>query len=308
MHGTTTSIGTSRSLSGSEAGAQLDQAWRPWVKLLDLALTAAEGGAWASAVPPLPRRSDGGLPPNAPLLHGATAQVDGRLARRLVRELIRGVGDLEGDGQLSLARLRGRRIDAIALIQAAIVRDHQTIESLAASAGVDSHAFEVIGQLAAMPLLHACGQRYQEHVPAEWMRGYCPVCAAWPTIVELRGLERNRRLRCGRCGSDWPLPVLQCAFCDELHHDQLGTLTPEGEPQTRRVDVCRSCKGYLKGFTTLRPMSLRMVAMTDLASVDLDLIAQEREYARPERSAFALGFSVTRATPPATATAARDVT
>lgn len=308
MHGTTIGIGTSRALSGSEAGAQLDQAWRPWVKLLDVALTSAESGAWDSAVPTLPIRSGGGLPPNAPLLHGVTARVDGRLARRLVRELIRGVGDLEGDDAVSFTRLRGRRIDALALIQAAIVRDHSTIEALAASAGVDAHAFEVIGQLAALPLLHACGQRYQQQIPAEWMHGYCPVCAAWPTIVELRGLERNRRLRCGRCASDWPLPVLQCAFCDELHHDQLGTLTPEGEPQTRRVDVCRTCQGYLKGFTTLRPMSLRLVAMTDLASVDLDLIAQEREYARPERPAFALEFSVTRTASRAAATAARNAT
>jgi FdhE protein len=307
MHGTTAGLGTSRALSGSEAGAQLDQAWRPWVKLLDIALTSAESGAWEGAVPPLPTRSDGGLPPNVPLLHGAAAPVDGRLARRLVRELIRGVGELESEDAVSFTRLRGRRIDALALIQAAIVRDHATIEALAASAGVDAHAFEVIGHLAALPLLQACGQRYQEQIPAEWMRGYCPVCAAWPTLVELRGLERNRRLRCGRCASDWPLPVLQCAFCDELHHDQLGTLTPEGE-QTRRVDVCRSCKGYLKGFTTLRPMSLRMVAMTDLASVDLDLIAQEREYMRPERSAFALQFSVTRAASRATVTAARSAT
>lgn len=308
MHGTTSSLGTSRALPGSEAGAQLDQAWRPWVKLLDVALTSAESGAWEGAIPALPTRADSGLQPNAPLLHGISAQVDGRLARRVVRELIRGVGDLEGEVQVSLARLRGRRIDALALIQAAIVRDHAAIEALAASAGVEAHAFEVIGHLAALPLLSACGQRYREHVPAEWMRGYCPVCAAWPTIVELRGLERNRRLRCGRCGTDWPLPVLQCAFCDELHHDQLGILTPEGEPQTRRVDVCRSCKGYLKGFTTLRPMSLRMVAMTDLASVDLDLIAQEREYTRPDRWAFALEFTVTRAAPRATAAAAQNVT
>jgi hypothetical protein len=55
-------------------------------------------------------------------------------------------------------------------------------------------------------------------------------------------------------------------------------------------------------------MSLRMVAMTDLASVDLDLIAQEREYMRPERSAFALQFSVTRAASRATVTAARSAT
>ena len=308
MHGTTIGIGTSRALPGSEAGAQLDQAWRPWVKLLDIALTSVESGAWDGAVPTLPAPSAAGLPPNAPLLHRVTAQVDGRLARRLVRELIRGVGDLGGDVPVAPTRLRGRRIDALALIQAAIVRDHSTIESLAASAGVDGHAFAVIGQLAALPLLHACGQRYQQQIPADWMHGSCPVCAAWPTIVELRGLERNRRLRCGRCASDWPLPVLQCAFCNELHHDQLGTLTPEGEPQTRRVDVCRTCQGYLKGFTTLRPMSLRMVAMTDLASVDLDLVAQERGYTRPERSAFALEFSVTRAAALATAAAAQNLT
>jgi FdhE protein len=308
MHGTTAGLGTSRALPGSVTGAQLDQAWRPWIKLLDIALASAESGAWESAVPTLPARPDTGLPPSAPLLHGTSAQVDGRLARRLVRELVRGVGDLEGEAKVSLARLRGRRIDALALIQAAIVRDHRTIESLAASAGLDSPAFEVIGHLAAMPLLHACGQRYRQHISAEWMRGYCPVCAAWPTIVELRGLERNRRLRCGRCATDWPLPVLQCAFCDELDHDQLGTLTPEGEPNTRRVDVCRTCKGYLKGFTTLRPMSTRMVAMTDLASVDLDLIAQEREYTRPDRFAFALEFSVTRAAPRAAATLARNAT
>ncbi len=308
MHGTTIGIGTSRALPGTEAAAQLDQAWRPWVKLLDTALASAESGAWENAAPMLPARADSGLPPNAPLLHGMSAHVDGRLARRLVRELIRDVGGGEGEAPVSVARLRGRRIDALALIQAAIVRDHGAIESLAASAGIDAHAFEVIGQLAAMPLLHACAQKYQDRIPAEWMRGYCPVCAAWPTIVELRGLERNRRLRCGRCGSDWPLPVLQCAFCDELHHSQLGTLTPEDEPQTRRVDVCRTCKGYLKGFTTLRPMPMRLVMMTDLASVDLDLIAQERDYTRPERSAFALEFSVTRAAPRAAAAAAQIVT
>jgi FdhE protein len=297
MHRPTLGFGTSGTLSGSEAVAHLDQAWRPWIKLLDVALLSAESSAWESAVPELTGRQVSGLPPNAPLLHGATARVDGRLARRLVRDLIRTASDMGGETQASLARLRGRRVDAIGLIEAAVVRDHGAIEALAAAAGVDAQALEVIGQLAAMPLLHVCARRYREHIPAEWMHGYCPVCSAWPAITELRGLERNRRLRCGRCASDWPLPVLHCAFCGELDHDQLGTLTPEGEAQTRRVEVCRTCKGYLKTFTTLRPMSLRMVAMTDLASVDLDLIAQEREYTRPERSAWTLTFSLARATP-----------
>ena len=146
-----------------------------------------------------------------------------------------------------------------------------------------------------MPLLHACAERWREHVPSAWTHGYCPVCAAWPALSELRGLERSRRLRCGRCAADWPLPVLQCAYCGEANHDRLGTLTPEGESQTRRVEVCYTCKGYLKTFTTLRPMTLRTIAMTDLASVDLDLIAQERTYARPSQFAHRLSLRVSRA-------------
>jgi hypothetical protein len=45
----------------------------------------------------------------------------------------------------------------------------------------------------------------------------------------------------------------------------------------------------------LRPMTLRTIAMTDLASVDLDIIAQERDYARPSEYAHTLALSVGRA-------------
>jgi FdhE protein len=273
--------------------APLDQAWRPWVKLLDVALQAAEGDRWASAVPELPARTGAAWPPYAPLLEGATVRIDARRARKLVRELIH-----TADGATWSTGLRGRRLDAVGLFHAAIVRDHGAIEGIATRAGIEPQALEVIAQLSIMPLLEECAARWREHIPSAWTHGYCPVCAAWPALAELRGLDRSRRLRCGRCASDWPLPVLQCAYCGETNHDNLGTLTPEGESQTRRVEVCYTCKGYLKTFTMLRPMSLRTIAMTDLASVDLDLIAQERAYARPSEFAHRLTLTISRASAP----------
>ena len=295
MQRITTGIGPAGRIPGHETQAQLDQAWRPWIKLLDVALQASDDSAWSSAVPELPVRSDSAWPPYVPLLEGASARVDGRRTRKLVRELIHAADDgREGDTRMATA-MRGRRLDAVALLHAAIVRDHAAVERIAARAGVESRALEVIGQLAAIPLLHACAQRWREHIPSAWTHGYCPVCAAWPALAELRGLERSRRLRCGRCATDWPLPVLQCAYCAEADHEKLGTLTPEGESQTRRVEVCYTCKGYVKTFTALRPMTLRAIAMTDLASVDLDLIAQEREYARPSEFAHRLTLTVSRA-------------
>ncbi len=295
MQRTTSSIGTPGGLSGHEAQGHLDQAWRPWVKLLDVALQAAESSAWASAVPELPVRSDAAWPPYAPLLEGASIRIDGRRTRKLVRELIHTADDARDAGAQWSTAMRGRRLDAVGLLHAAIIRDHDAVERIAARAGIDASALAVVAQLAVMPLLHACADRWREHVSSAWTHGYCPVCAAWPALAELRGLERSRRLRCGRCATDWPLPVLQCAYCGEEDHDRLGTLTPEGESQTRRVEVCYTCKGYLKTFTTLRPMVLRTIAMTDLASVDLDLIAQERQYARPSQFAHRLTLTVSRA-------------
>ncbi|HJU67190.1 MAG TPA: formate dehydrogenase accessory protein FdhE [Gemmatimonadaceae bacterium] len=306
MQRTTSGVGTAGRLPGYEAQGHLDQAWRPWVKLLEVALEAAEDSAWASAVPELPARTNSAWPPYAPLLEGASVPIDGRRARKLVRELVHTADDARGDGSMLASAIRGRRLDAVALLHAAIVRDHEGVERIAKRAGVDAQALEVIGQLAALPLLHACAERWHEHIPSAWTHGYCPICGAWPALSELRGLERSRRLRCGRCAADWPLPVLQCAYCGEADHDQLGTLTPEGESQTRRVEVCYTCKGYLKTFTTLRPMTLRAIAMTDLASVDLDLIAQERSYARPSQFAHRLSLTVSRARPPARALETRE--
>lgn len=290
MHGT---------ITRPAARPQLDPAWQPWIALQDVALAAAEGPAWESAVPqPVELQPDGARPHDAPLLHLAEVRVDGRRARRLIRELIRAAVDsAEGTGA-SLAKLGARRLDALALLRVAVMHDHAAVERVAMAAGVEASALAVVAQLAAMPLLHACARRWQEQIPPTWMRGYCPVCGAWPSFAELRGLERNRRMRCGRCASDWPLPVLHCPFCNEIHHNRLASLAPEGQEQTRRVDVCETCKGYVKGFTTLRPLTLRAVVIRDLESVELDLAAQERGYARPSRPGYEVTITMERMTPP----------
>ena len=137
--------------------------------------------------------------------------------------------------------------------------------------------------LAALPLLHACARALAAHVPPSWQRGWCPVCGAWPALAEMRGIERDRRLRCGCCAADWSLPVLHCAFCDEVDHHRLGFLIVEGETQLGRVETCETCHGYLKTVMTLSTLAPRVLARHDLASVAIDLAVQDRGYARPTR-------------------------
>ncbi len=307
MHGTTSSVGLSGRFR-SQVTAEPEPAWRPWVRLLDMALDSAGDAEWLRAVPDIAAAGSLG----APLLHEMTLAVDARRARKLLRELLREAERIQtdsaepGDASTSVSweppndtgRSPRRRLDVLGILRGAITHDMDSIARAAAAACINPHRLAAVAQLAIIPVLHACAMRHRERVPEDWLHGYCPVCGAWPTLAEVRGLERNRRLRCGRCSTDWPIPVLRCPFCNELHHDNLHALLPEGDEQIRRVDVCETCKGYIKGFSTLQPLTLRGIALADLTTVELDIVAQERGYERPSKAAYPLSVSVVRASAP----------
>jgi FdhE protein len=247
-----------------------------WLGLLEAALGESEDGAlWEAAVP----RPAAERPVKAPLLFHAQITLDGRAARGWVRRLV------------TLAPrppVNPRRIDGLELLEAAVCHDDARIDLLAAAADADPHALRVLGQMAALPLLQACGRGLAGELPATWWEGYCPLCGAWPVVAEYTGLERKRRLRCGRCGTGWAIPLLRCVFCDETEHDNLGYLTPEAGEQTRKIEVCHTCKGYLKGFATVRALAPWAILLDDLTTVPLDVAALERGYVRPDRPGYAL--------------------
>jgi formate dehydrogenase maturation protein FdhE len=59
-------------------------------------------------------------------------------------------------------------------------------------------------------------------------------------------------------------------------------LVSEQDGEARKVETCSACRGYLKSVSTLRPWPGDEVALVDLATVDLDLVALERDFERPE--------------------------
>jgi FdhE protein len=268
--------------SADDARARLAEArrshhaWAAWLNLQELVFDAIEDAAWGAHEPELSAsRSDG-----APLLDGARLSVDPRTARRWVRRLIRAAAEGDEPERASLARLRSRRLDPLALLEAAVRHDPDPIATLAADAGVASAALSAVAQLAAIPLLHACRARLARLLP-QWRQGYCPVCGEWPVLAELRGLDRSRRLRCGRCAADWQISVLRCPYCFESSHDRLGSFLLEDE-QRRRIDVCRSCLGYVKTLTTLQATPDRLLPLEDLETLDLDFAARARGFMRPD--------------------------
>jgi FdhE protein len=146
----------------------------------------------------------------------------------------------------------------------------------------DGDARRPLAELAAQPAFWAAAtQAAALSDLTRWSRGYCPVCGAWPLYAELSGAQRERHLRCGRCGSDWTWAVLLCPYCGNDDHRRLGHFENQAEAEFRRVDTCEECRGYVKALASFTPRSALLLAADDAATLHLDVAARERGYDKP---------------------------
>lgn len=247
-----------------------DATLAPLARLQAVALRAlADDPAWReAALAVAPARADGAV-----LLHGAEIALPRASGRRLLDALTPDASE----------------IDPLALIEATIAQREVEVEALASIARMEPSTLMAIGQLLARPLLLAIGERAAER---EWSAGHCPVCAAWPLLAELRGIDRARILRCGRCAAAWPFRHAECVFCGNGDHRTLGYLAPERERESRRASTCERCHGYVKAVATLKPLDAEDLAFTDLVTVELDLAAIESGFGRPSAPAVELDIAI----------------
>ncbi len=249
--------------------------WRPLLSLVEAALHEMDRPAWAESVP-APQHS---VAIGQPLLAGAIIRISpGPVCRWVHRAMtIAGAG---ASAMPAVDALAAGRLDALALFEAAVTGDPNRLDDLARAAGDDRGVLRVVGPIVAMPMLHACRQAWTPLVPAAWAAGYCPICGDWPAFAEARGLDGQRRLRCGSCGGDWRTEWLRCPFCGERGHEHLGSLMSEVLEQ-RTIDVCEQCRHYVKALAALVPIRPEDVFLQDLATLVLDVTAFERGYRRP---------------------------
>lgn len=264
--------------------ARSDASAAPLARLQVEALRASTDPSWETR---LPEFAAGHLKQGVPLLHGQSVRVEAARCLSLASRLASRAGGLEG-GQLRLA-LESGVLDPVVLLESSVTWDMAGLKKLAAASGVDAGLLVTIGQLAAVPLLRACGRTAKPLLEgAYWMRGTCPVCGAWPTLAEDHSTERRMALWCGRCGVPWDYFYNTCAFCGNDDHETRGYLAPEGMQESRRASTCDRCHGYLKVVATNVPLKPAEVALRDLETLELDVAALERGYSRPERPDFPL--------------------
>ena len=256
--------------------------WRSWLTMLSQVARALEDPRWQTPLPDgEPGERAAGSVEGVPLLHLRRLKVDAGAAQGLVRDLASAA-----DG--SLRRYRPSAQDAVGLITAAVRQDSDGFRALAAGVGIDGGALSAVAHLASLPLLQSCGRVLGSRLPRFWPDGYCPVCAAWPLLVEQRGIDRSRQLRCGRCAVEWEAQWLCCVYCGERDHQRLGSLVPEDGGEVLKVEICHTCGGYLKSVATLQRIPAFELLLRDLETVELDLVAVDRGHGRPEGAGFPL--------------------
>jgi FdhE protein len=254
--------------------------WKPWLSVIETVVEECRDEEWDAFVPEMRAGNE------APRLAGVTISVQTGALERWMRRLAHVAA------RCGAPRLAGLKAPAsgsqrtLALFQAALLRDEQALGGFAEEWGAEPDAFRAFADLLPVPFLQACGRHAG---PFEiWSRGFCPVCAGWPAFTEVRGIERNRFLRCGRCGVEWPVSCLQCPYCNTTEHDRLTTLVPGDGNRNRMIEACQACRGYVKSFTVLQASVPSMVMVGDLESVDLDIAGIEQGFKRPAGSGFPL--------------------
>jgi FdhE protein len=230
-----------------------------------------------------PERAREKLHDGVPLLRGEHVPLDIPATRSLMLDLCRSTNVHQPRPAAAeiAAAIEQRALDAGALVASVLNGQAAAVRERAADLGLDGDLLCTMLRFSLFPALELLAARLAPlRALVAWQAGYCPTCGSWPLLGEYRGLEQTRFLRCGLCATEWPLDRLLCPFCGSRAHEHLGYLHVEGQDH-QRASTCEQCRCYNKTIATLAPIPPIELAVDDLATLHLDLVALERGYLAP---------------------------
>jgi len=183
-------------------------------------------------------------------------------------------------------------IEPGSLLAASLSRDQAAVRTGAVHRGLAPDLVWLVAELAVSPFVHALQRMVFGSIGTGalraaldgWNRGYCPACGSWPAVAEVAA--GHRTLRCSFCSSGWELTSYSCIYCGESG-EPFVTAAPNEERTDRRIEVCRSCGGYLKTLDVPELSPFPLLSISDIETTDLDVAAMEHGYGRPALKDFA---------------------
>ncbi|MBN2139481.1 MAG: formate dehydrogenase accessory protein FdhE [Desulfovibrionaceae bacterium] len=226
-----------------------------------------------------------------PLLERSRFPVDHGQAKRLFAEFLTLIKDRD-DGLGEAAEILQAALDTREIeLKEAFARFLDSDEAYFAKFGEKTpkapRALAFLTQASLTPSIEAAAEALAAGLDLDKTRqhGHCPLCGSLPLVLTLREKQGYRYATCSFCRTAYRIRRLACPFCDQSDIDKLTYFEAEGLPGYR-VEVCASCKTYIKtaDFRNLDKISIPV--LDDLESLALDFLAQEQGYKRPVLSAW----------------------
>jgi FdhE protein len=203
-----------------------------------------------------------------------------RLFERLCHLSLEENPTLASAGKTLLEAMDSGRLEFASLTTAILENDTDGVENLGKELKVPPSILQVLTKMSLQPSLLAMAASVAERVPKDsWKQGYCPICGGLPAMGALVGEEGKRAALCSFCGHIWLLPRLGCPYCTTSNQQELRYFYGEGE-DLYRVQVCDECQGYLKIMDTRQGGDVKTLAVDDVATAHLDLLAEQKGYQR----------------------------
>lgn len=152
------------------------------------------------------------------------------------------------------------------------------LEILAANTGVSLTGVGFVLQTLFSPFYEQTARPLRQHVADHlWTKNICPICGGPPQMAKLTAAGNQRRLGCGLCHTEWVYPRTGCPFCGEGRPDNLSQFHLDND-RRRRVDVCKSCGGYIKTVDERELRRSTHLPVEDIITAHLDVLAQRQGY------------------------------
>lgn len=219
-----------------------------------------------------------------PLMDWENFSVDNDSSERLFRKLCQLSTEenpvLASAGKALLEALASGRLDTAELSSAVLQNQAEIIEGYAKDLEVPLPVLQALTKLSVQPsLLATVASVAKSSKLDKWRQPYCPICGGLPAIAALVGEEGKREGLCSFCGHLWKIPRLGCPFCGNEKQEDLRYFFGEGD-NIYRVQVCEQCKGYIKVVDTREGGDPQALAVDDVVTAHLDLLAEEEGYQR----------------------------
>lgn len=159
-----------------------------------------------------------------------------------------------------------------------VLGDPRSVASEASLLAMDPDLLAFVAETPIIPALRELSKLLEETRGQD--TGHCPVCGRPFTLALYRG--GRRYLLCKLCGTRTEVDMLHCVGCGRKDLPKMAFLRLEGEPALQ-LEYCPFCRTYLKALHEGAEGILEDGLLLDLATLDLDALAEGRGLVAPTR-------------------------